>query len=148
MTTDAAAGLEVRDFVAADHPQVVALLAANLSPFEPGTEELPVIVSAFLEQAHVEAVVAVSSVRIAGCAFLFINETVRGGRIGQIEDVAVDMNCRGTGVGRAMIAQLVDRAKARGCYKIILACSSNNVAFYQKAGFTADGTSMSILIRS
>ena len=34
-----------------------------------------------------------------------------------------------------LIAALVDHAKKIGCYKVILDCSEENVAFYQKGGF-------------
>lgn len=55
--------------------------------------------------------------------------------VGHIEDVVVDEKCRGNGIGRALINHAIDVCKSAGCYKIILDCSNNMVAYYQKCGF-------------
>ncbi|XP_057788505.1 glucosamine 6-phosphate N-acetyltransferase-like isoform X2 [Salvia miltiorrhiza] len=57
------------------------------------------------------------------------------GKVGHIEDVVVDSNIRGKHLGRKMIGFLCDHARAMGCYKVILDCSSDNVAFYERCGF-------------
>ena len=57
------------------------------------------------------------------------------GKVGHIEDVVVDSNYRGQGLGKKMINILVDRAKKEKCYKVILDCSEKNVGFYEKCGF-------------
>ena len=58
-----------------------------------------------------------------------------GGKVGHIEDVVVDNRSREKGVGKAIIDSLVEIAKEKGCYKVILNCSNENVPFYIKCGF-------------
>lgn len=55
--------------------------------------------------------------------------------VGHIEDVVVDKNYRGFKLGKLMIDYLVNYAKEKGCYKVILGCSKENVDFYKKCGF-------------
>ena len=58
-----------------------------------------------------------------------------GGKVGHIEDIVVDNRSREKGVGKTIIDFLVEIAKERGCYKVILSCSNENVPFYIKCGF-------------
>jgi GNAT superfamily N-acetyltransferase len=64
----------------------------------------------------------------------------RGGRCAEIESVHVDSTQRSGGIGRALIADAIDRARAAGCYRIQL--TSNKLRpdahrFYLANGFTA-----------
>jgi glucosamine-phosphate N-acetyltransferase len=58
-----------------------------------------------------------------------------------IEDVVVDQRSRGTGLGRALVLQLLAVARERGCDDVLLNCSDENAPFYEKCGFSvaADG---------
>jgi N-acetylglutamate synthase-like GNAT family acetyltransferase len=58
-----------------------------------------------------------------------------------IENVVVDEELRGTGLGKALMAATLDRAWAEGCYKVMLMTGSNRPsthAFYRACGFTSD----------
>ncbi|KAL9230878.1 hypothetical protein vseg_006171 [Gypsophila vaccaria] len=57
------------------------------------------------------------------------------GKVGHIEDVVVDANARGMNLGKKVIEFLTDHAQSTGCYKVILDCSDQNKAFYEKCGF-------------
>jgi glucosamine-phosphate N-acetyltransferase len=57
------------------------------------------------------------------------------GKVGHIEDVVVDTNAQGMQLGKKIIAFLMDHACSMGCYKVILDCSLENRAFYEKCGF-------------
>ncbi|XP_041028773.1 glucosamine 6-phosphate N-acetyltransferase-like [Juglans microcarpa x Juglans regia] len=57
------------------------------------------------------------------------------GKVGHIEDVVVDSNARGMQLGKKVIGFLADHACSIGCYKVILDCSLENRAFYEKCGF-------------
>nr|POE70453.1 glucosamine 6-phosphate n-acetyltransferase [Quercus suber] len=57
------------------------------------------------------------------------------GKVGHIEDVVVDSNARGLKLGKKIIAFLTEHARLMGCYKVILDCSLENKAFYEKCGF-------------
>ncbi|CAK9179156.1 unnamed protein product [Ilex paraguariensis] len=57
------------------------------------------------------------------------------GKVGHIEDVVVDSNARGMQLGKKIVGFLTDHARSMGCYKVILDCSVENTAFYEKCGF-------------
>jgi len=64
-----------------------------------------------------------------------------------VEDVCVDEQLRGLGIGRAMMRFAMDFARERGCYK--LALSSNTArerahAFYRSLGFKQHGLSFHV----
>ena len=64
------------------------------------------------------------------------------GKVGHIEDIVVDKDYRGYGLGKKMIDYLSNYAKTEGCYKCILDCSDDNVQFYEKCGFARKGSFM------
>ncbi|CAH7689503.1 glucosamine 6-phosphate N-acetyltransferase [Phakopsora pachyrhizi] len=58
------------------------------------------------------------------------------GTVGHIEDIVVDSSLRGKNLGRILIETLVDLSQSFGSYKTILDCNKENIAFYEKCGFT------------
>ena len=58
------------------------------------------------------------------------------GIVGHIEDIIVDKNFHGLGLGRKLINHLIGVAKKNNCYKVILNCNKNVIDFYHKLGFT------------
>eukprot|EP00730_Choanoeca_flexa_P002818 TRINITY_DN11189_c0_g2_i2.p1 TRINITY_DN11189_c0_g2~~TRINITY_DN11189_c0_g2_i2.p1 ORF type:complete len:358 (+),score=55.48 TRINITY_DN11189_c0_g2_i2:7-1080(+) len=72
----------------------------------------------------------------AGTLFLEQKFIRSAGLAGHIEDVVVDANARGQGLGRAIINYLRDLAGKLECYKCILDCDETNVGFYEKCGFS------------
>lgn len=57
------------------------------------------------------------------------------GYVGHIEDIVVDKELNGKGIGKKMVSELSNYAKKNGCYKVILDCRSDIVGFYEKCGF-------------
>ena len=51
-----------------------------------------------------------------------------------IEDICVDENYRGKNYGSKLIQYLIDRAKEKGCYKVILDCDEKLYNFYNNCG--------------
>lgn len=90
-----------------------------------------------MQDEHITYHVAEIEGRVVGVATLItINKLIRSGnRMGLIEDVAVDNNYRGYGIGRLLIESLQEQAVKRNCYKTILNCSEENIGFYEKCGF-------------
>ncbi len=66
------------------------------------------------------------------------------GKVAHIEDIVVDKNKRGLGIGFKIINYLVNIAKEKKCYKVILNCSEENVPFYEKCGFNQKSKQMSL----
>lgn len=66
------------------------------------------------------------------------------GKVAHIEDVVIDNQYRGCGLGKKLINEAIKISKNNNCYKIILDCSEHNIPFYQKSGFTHKGAFMSL----
>jgi len=64
--------------------------------------------------------------------------------LGLIEDVAVDKNHRGKGVGKSIVEKLIEIGKQKNCDKIILNTSEKNSKFYEKIGFEKNEIQMVI----
>ncbi|KAJ0492493.1 putative glucosamine-phosphate N-acetyltransferase transcription regulator GNAT family [Helianthus annuus] len=87
---------------------------------------------------HVIGVIEdVASSKIVATRSVFIEKKfVRNcGKVGHIEDVVVDSSARGLQLGKKVVGFLADHARLTGCYKVILDCSADNKAFYEKCGF-------------
>ena len=67
---------------------------------------------------------------------LIEQKLTNGGKcVAHVEDVVVDNQHRGLGIGKSMIQFAVGYAQGKNCYKIILNCSEDLCEFYQKEGF-------------
>lgn len=62
------------------------------------------------------------------------------GKVAHIEDVVIDNNLRGKGLGKELINHLQDIAIAQSVYKITLYCFDKNAEFYEKCGFEKKGS--------
>ena len=66
-----------------------------------------------------------------------------------IDDLCVDENTRGTGVGRALYEHVVAFAKESGCYNVTLnvwACNAGAMRFYEKLGLLPQKTYMETIL--
>tara|TARA_R100001163_G_scaffold64213_2_gene57929 strand:- start:3289 stop:3732 length:444 start_codon:yes stop_codon:yes gene_type:complete len=66
--------------------------------------------------------------------------------IGHIEDVVIHKDYRGQGLGKKIIERLIEIAKSKNCYKIILQCSDKNTEFYEKCSFKSRGKNMELFV--
>lgn len=75
--------------------------------------------------------------RVVGSATLLIERKFihQCGSIGHIEDVVTNKDYRGQGVSSILIRRLLEKAKAFGCYKVILDCPKRLLAFYERFDF-------------
>ena len=64
--------------------------------------------------------------------------------LGLIEDVAVDKDHRGKGVGKSLVEKLIEIGKQKNCDKIVLNTSVKNSKFYEKIGFEKNEIQMVI----
>ncbi len=95
-------------------------------------------------QAHVHTWVALDQDRPIATASMFIEPKWihAGGKVAHVEDVVVDSAYRNAGVGFKLIHALEYEARAKGCYKMILDCSAEAVAFYEHCSFRVHEVSM------
>lgn len=146
--------LDIREAVPADLPQVLALYA------QPGLdddqvltlEEAQRIHAAFARYPSYRLFVAADTAqpqRVIGSYALLVmhNLAHRGAPSAIAEDVVVDAQWRGQGVGRRLMAHAMDEARLAGCYKLALSsnrCRERAHAFYESLGFTRHGVSFLI----
>ena len=74
------------------------------------------------------------------CTGQLVVSTAEGGPALLVEDVVVDPDHRGRGVGRALLAALADWARGRGVRRLQLLADGNNgpaLAFYDRLGWRA-----------
>jgi N-acetylglutamate synthase-like GNAT family acetyltransferase len=81
---------------------------------------------------------------IAGCATLHLQKKlIRNGSIaGFIEEVVVKEKYRNNKLGESLISYLADKAKERGCYKVVLSCYPERISFYERCGFFQETITM------
>jgi phosphinothricin acetyltransferase len=74
---------------------------------------------------------------LSGMASLATN-SVPSGTKGWIEDVVVDQNQRGRGIGRQLVQRLVELAQVQGCTDLLLFTGHHRkpaIALYESIGF-------------
>jgi len=82
---------------------------------------------------------------ISTARMLFEPKFTRGGSfVGHIEDVVTRKNHEKNGIASELVKKLIELAKEKGCYKIILDCDVKNITFYEKFGLTQDERQMRI----
>jgi GNAT superfamily N-acetyltransferase len=116
--------------------------------FVPEPSEWSAIGRRFFEQDAVCAFLAehrddVGRKQVIGYASVCFETMIRGGIIGHVDDVVVDLNYRRGGVGLMLVRALQFEARLRGAYRLYLECSDENTRFYSAAGFNRSGVSMS-----
>lgn len=72
----------------------------------------------------------------------------RGGLAGHIEDIVVRKETARRGFGYSVVTALCEIARAKGCYKVVLDCSDDTVAFYVKCGLERHGNQMQVYFSS
>ena len=83
---------------------------------------------------EVDGIVAMEEGNVLGYASIhYIKKITR--KSGIIEDVVVEENQRGKGIGKLLVKNLIEKAKKNNCDKIILSSSEKNLKFYEKLGF-------------
>ena len=81
---------------------------------------------------------------IIGSATCFIETKLihTFGKVAHVEDVIISQHHQGKGLGKKIIEHCICFAEESNCYKIILDCDNNNVAFYSKSKFQRKGNMM------
>ena len=69
-----------------------------------------------------------------------------GSYFGHVEDVVVDEQFRGKGIGLAIMKHLEKVAREENCARMVLDCIDDKVEFYKKCGFYRKGNQMNLEI--
>lgn len=82
---------------------------------------------------------------VGSASILFEKKIIHGGGIvAHLEDVVVDESYRGMRIGQKLIANMIDKARESGAYKIIADCKTDLLSFYSKNGFQKKGEQIAI----
>ena len=66
---------------------------------------------------------------------------------GHIEDVATRKGYEGQGIASQLVDMALQKAKALGCYKVILDCRQELIGFYKRFGFEQAEVEMKIYFK-
>ncbi|MBW2992920.1 GNAT family N-acetyltransferase [Candidatus Woesearchaeota archaeon] len=82
--------------------------------------------------------------KIIGTATILIEQKFirQGAKCAHLEDVSVNKNYEGKGIGSAVINKAIEYAKKVGCYKLIADSEEKNIPYYEKFGFKRYQTCM------
>lgn len=144
-----------REAAMADLAAMVALLADDMLGQQRevvSDPPLPAYVEALravLENPHDTMIVAEDGGRVVGCAQLTVLNGIsrQGARRGLIESVRVASDLRSSGVGEALIRELIARARAADCRMVQLTTDARRErahAFYRRLGFEATHVGMKL----
>lgn len=142
-----------RRMIATDVPDAFAMLSTFLSEDEHylasskaygdrGTEALMDALDLFLTRPEIGFVwLAYDDKGLAGiCVVCYAISTSLGTLVGKLDDVSVQANRRGQGIGTALIQELKHELHKHNVMRIDVAVHLNNPearGFYEKLGFTA-----------
>ena len=92
------------------------------------------------ENNDVHYFVADDGERLVGICYIAIipNMTRQCSSIGFIENVVIAADCRRKGIGRKLLQTVIEYAKSRGCYKVMLSSGAARTeahSFYESLGF-------------
>ena len=134
------------------HMREIFELLQVISNFYPKQKEFKKLWSEFIDQKHLVSIVALEinlcdlEEKIVGFGSLHLSKKIRGGLIGFIEDIVVLEDYRMRGIGNMIINELINKAKTKGCYKLVLECREKTKNFYKKIGFNESGLSMTMIL--
>ncbi len=80
--------------------------------------------------------------KIIGFGCLVVEYKIRGYTSGHIEDVVIDEEWRGSGIGEKLIRALCEKAEEQNCYRVSLFCREELIPFYNKNGFEVNNVVM------
>ncbi|MGY8931009.1 MAG: GNAT family N-acetyltransferase [Flavobacteriales bacterium] len=130
--------MKIRELAKSDYNQVIELWTKSLS-------------NKFDNEINIEHIsdpssitlVSVDNNTITGVASLYIIKKLTR-TLGLIEDVAVNENYRGKGIGKKLVEKLIGIATDKKCDKTVLNSSEQNSEFYKKIGFEINEIQMII----
>lgn len=117
---------------------------SNLRPIEKMSFDLAREIFLNCQQKGIEIYVAEGNGLIIGTIRLISEPKFyhQGRQAGHIEDVSTHPDYLGQGVAKNLINYIINLARERNYYKIILDCSKELIDFYKKFGFSVSEENM------
>jgi GNAT superfamily N-acetyltransferase len=145
--TDATPALKLATATAKDLPSLVELLGvlfAQEADFVPDADKQRRALEAILGDSRIGRIyVAREGRRVVGMvSTLYTVSTAEGGKAAWLEDMVVLPECRGRGIGAALLAHAVVGAREAGCLRLTLLSDEDNDqahAVYAAEGFQFSG---------
>ena len=111
-------------------------------------------VLSMLDSAKTPVFVAVEDDKVLGYGFCMMKEYDHDPVIADhkelyIDDLCVDENCRGKGIGKAIYQDILKYAKLRKCYNVTLnvwSCNQNAMRFYESLGLKPQKVGMETIL--
>ena len=111
-------------------------------------------VLAMLDSSKTPIFVAESNGKVLGYGFCIFKEHKNDPVIADhtelyIDDLCVDENCRGKGIGKAIYQEILRYAKNRKCYNVTLnvwSCNESAMAFYKSLGMQPQKVGMETIL--
>ena len=135
--------IPIRPATAADIPAMTGLLALLFSieaDFAPDAAKQAEGLRLLLERPDACVLVAEHDGSVVGmCTAQTLVSTAEGGKVGLVEDVVVRADCRGRGIGSAMLKALEDWAVDQKLARLQLLADRYNapaLGFYKKHGWS------------
>ena len=130
--------MKIRELAKSDYNQVIELWTKSLS----NKFDNEINTNHISDPSSI-TLVSVDNNTITGVASLYIIKKLTR-TLGLIEDVAVNENYRGKGIGKKLVEKLIGIAADKKCDKTVLNSSKQNSEFYKKIGFEINEIQMII----
>jgi len=137
----------IRQATISDLPSILQLYAEVLDKGQVlSLSEAEVLFQKMSSYPNYTVYVAEQEHQVIGTFALLIMDNLahRGTPSGIVEDVAVQENLQGKGIGRQMMQYAMQVCSEAGCYKLVLSSNQKRVeahAFYESLGFDKHGFS-------
>ena len=134
--------LKFREIKKKDIPAVWKLLEQLKPLSEIKSEDFtPDIDDAWTEFNSI-GIVGLDGDKVIAYGSLVVEHKIRGYQSCQIEDVVVDDDYRGKGVGEKLIEEMSKKAEKNGCYRVTLFCREELIPFYEKNNYKVNNVVM------
>jgi GNAT superfamily N-acetyltransferase len=154
------AGLVIRPVQEAELGRIVELLVLGAVPGAPPSAEDPGDLGPYRSawraiadgtNGGVVLVAALDGEVVGMCQLIvFRHLQAHGGLCAEVESVHVHPEHRGAGVGGALLREVVERARALGCYRVQLTSNTGRPdahRFYERLGFEPTHLGFKLLLR-
>ena len=111
----------------------------SVSEYKPSYSSVLETWDNFSNQSNYYGLVAMHNGNVVGYGSIFFIIKIRGGKMGQIDEIATHKDYRMKGIGKLILDSLYDLAIKERCYKITLSCKEFNIKYYENQNFKLDG---------